>query len=67
MAGVLFLEVLFADISLANHMALHIKACSMGEEEAKADYARHNAEVLAHVNPDKVRARVGRNRRIWGA
>eukprot|EP00752_Nemacystus_decipiens_P002264 g2145.t1 len=52
--GVLFLEVLFADIRLANHMALHIKACSMSEEEAKADYARHNQEVLEHVDPDKL-------------
>lgn len=49
------MEVLFADLRLANHMCLQIKTCSMGEEEAKADYARHNAEVLAHVNPDQVR------------
>eukprot|EP00903_Cladosiphon_okamuranus_P010228 g9687.t1 len=52
--GLLFMEVLFADLRLANHMNLHIKTGSMGEEEAKADYARHNAEVLAHVNPEKV-------------
>lgn len=26
----------------------------MGEGEAKADYARHNEEVLEHVHPDKV-------------
>eukprot|EP00903_Cladosiphon_okamuranus_P017623 g16233.t1 len=52
--GLLFLEVLFTDICVANHMTLHIKTLSMGEEEAKADYTRHNAEVLAHVNPDKL-------------
>lgn len=26
----------------------------MGEEEAKADYARHNKEVLAYVQANKV-------------
>lgn len=52
------MEVMFADVRLANHMALHIKTCKMGEEEAKADFARHNQEVLAHVNPGQVCLRV---------
>lgn len=29
---------------------------TLGEEDAKADYIRHNAEVKAHVPADKVRA-----------
>eukprot|EP00752_Nemacystus_decipiens_P016793 g15030.t1 len=52
--GYFFLEVLFTDIRTLKHMLRHIKPLEMGEEEAKADYARHNAEVLAHVSPDKL-------------
>ena len=53
-AGYFFLEVLMTDVRIFKHMLRHIKTLEMDEEEAKADFARHNAEVLAHVNPDKV-------------
>lgn len=52
--GYFFLEVLVADVRSFKHMVRHIKTLEMDEEDAKADYARHNEEVLAHVNPDKV-------------
>lgn len=48
------MEVVFPSVRLTNHMNRHINTLSMSEEEAKADYARHNEEVLAHVDPDKV-------------
>lgn len=48
------MEVLFSSFRVANRMILHIKTCRMDEAEAKADYVRHNREILAHVDPDKV-------------
>lgn len=48
------MEVLFEDVRIMKHMIRHIKTLEMDEKEAKADYARHNNEVLAHVHPDKV-------------
>ena len=35
-------------------MTRHIVTLNVGEEEAKADFIRHVAEVKAHVSPDKV-------------
>ena len=35
-------------------MLRHIKTLGMDEEEAKADYARHNQEVLEYVKANKV-------------
>ena len=49
------MEVLFSSFRVANRMILHIKTCRMNEQEAKADYVRHNQEVLEHVPPSKVK------------
>lgn len=43
-----------ADARTFHHMLLHVKTLTMDEQDAKADYIRHNKEVLAHVSPDKV-------------
>lgn len=49
------MEVLISDVRFFKHMLRHIKTLEMEEEEAKADYARHNKEVLEHVGADKVK------------
>lgn len=48
------MEVLITHARTLRHMLKHIKTLGMDEEEAKADYARHNEEVLAHVRANKV-------------
>ncbi|CAB1097530.1 unnamed protein product [Ectocarpus sp. CCAP 1310/34] len=53
--GIFFLEVLKSDVRLYKHMLGYIKTHTMEEDEAKADYVRHNKEVLAHVGADKGR------------
>lgn len=37
-----------------SYMARHIVTLSMNEEDAKADYVHHIAEIKAHVPADKV-------------
>ncbi len=54
MTGFFFQQVLFADVRVIMQMVHHIRTLDMDEEEAKADYARHNKEVLVHVDADKV-------------
>ncbi len=54
MTGFFFLEVFSADALAIRQMVLHIKTLNMDEEQAKADYVRHNKEVLAHVGADNV-------------
>lgn len=53
--GIFFLEVLKSDVRLYKHMLGYMKTHTMEEDEAKADYVRHNKEVLAHVGADKGR------------
>ena len=54
-AGYFFCEVFISDVHIFRKMQRHIKALTMDEEEAKAEYNLHNEEVLAHVGADKVR------------
>lgn len=53
--GIFFLEVLKSDVRLYKHMLGYMKTHTMEEDEAKADYVRHNKEVLAYVGADKGR------------
>eukprot|EP00752_Nemacystus_decipiens_P014589 g12992.t1 len=52
--GYLFLEMFFTGFRSWRQLLRHIKTLSMGEEDAKADYARHNKEVLAYVQAKKL-------------
>eukprot|EP00752_Nemacystus_decipiens_P011716 g10397.t1 len=52
--GTFFIEVLCPDACLINHMLLHIKPLTVDENEAKADYIRHNREVVANVPAGKL-------------
>eukprot|EP00752_Nemacystus_decipiens_P014610 g13009.t2 len=52
--GFFFVDVFSADTFLFHSMIRQIKTLHMNEEEAKADYIRHNKEILAHVPADKL-------------
>lgn len=53
--GLLLLLVLFPPSRNVNAVASNISVLYLGEEDAKAAYVRHNAEVKALVPVDKVK------------